>query len=89
MARGSGKSDDLAVVTARRDALLAELAQAEEQVKVAEQAARDAGRPTLLAALGRTKIAAMEKADAKTIADAIGLHGGKVVAERLTSLGAA
>ena len=86
MARNSSKPDDLAAATARRDALAAELAQAEELVRSAEQAARNAGRPVLQAALDRIKIAAMDKADAKVIATAIGEHGGKAVAQHLTTI---
>lgn len=86
MARGANKADDLAAVTARREALLAELAQVEDQVKAAEQAARDAGRPTLQAALDRVKIAAMDKSDARTIAVAIGQHGAKAVAAHLSTI---
>ena len=86
MARNSSKSDDLAAITARREALLAELAKVEEQAKAAEEAARDAGRPVLLAAFDRVKIGNMEKAEAKTIATAISRLGGTVVAEHLASL---
>ena len=85
MARNSPKPDDLAAITARREALLAELAKIDEQAKAAQEAARDAGRPVLLAALDRVKIAAMEKADARTIATAISRLGGSVVAEHLAS----
>lgn len=86
MARPSSKPDDLATIEARRTALLAELAEIDAQVKAAELAARDAGRPALIAALDRVRIAAMEKADAKAIATAIGQHGGKAVAQHLASL---
>ena len=47
MPRSSSKPDDLTVMAARREALLAELAQVDEQVKTAELAARDAGRSVL------------------------------------------
>lgn len=86
MARPALKSDDLATLSARRAALLAELGKVEEQAKAAEETARDAGRPVFLAALERVKIAAMEKADARTIAAAIARHGGKSVAEHVASL---
>lgn len=77
---------DLMAIEARREALRAELAQLDEQAKAVEQAARDAGRPTLLAALDRIKVAALSKAEAKAIADAIGRHGGKAVADYLSKL---
>ncbi|VXD01484.1 hypothetical protein SPHINGOT1_340038 [Sphingomonas sp. T1] len=51
-----------------------------------EQIARDAGRPVLIAALERIKIAAIDKADARAIATAISNHGGKAVANQLASL---
>ncbi len=86
MPRASSKSIDLSSIEARREALRAELAALDEQAKAAELAARDAGRPVLLAALERIKIAAMAKADAKAIASAIGLHGGEAVAQHLASL---
>lgn len=86
MARTSSRPDDLAAITARREALLAELAKVEEQAKAAEEAARNAGRPVLLAALDRVKIAGMEKAEARAIATAISRLGGSAVAEHLASL---
>ena len=80
------KLDDLAAIEARRDALRAELAQLDEQAKTAELAARDAGRPMLLAALEQVKIAGLSKHEARAIANAIGRHGGKAVADHLSSL---
>lgn len=77
---------DLAAIEARREALRTELAHLDEQAKAVEQADRDAGRSTLLAALGRVKIAGLSKNEARTIANAIARHSGKTVAEHLTSL---
>ena len=77
---------ELAAIEARREALRAELAQLDEQAKAAEQTARDAGRPILIAALERVKIAAIDKADARAIATALSNHGGKAVANLLGSL---
>jgi hypothetical protein len=88
MPRVTSKPADLSSIDARREALRAELAALDEQAKAAELAAKDAGRPVLLAALDRIKISAMDKADARSIASAIGLHGGKVVAEHLSTLSA-
>ncbi|EZP56487.1 hypothetical protein [Sphingomonas sp. RIT328] len=85
MARPS-KADQLTAIKARREALAAELAALDERAKAAELAARDAGRPTLLAALERVKIAAIDKADARAIAAAIARHGGKAVAAHLALL---
>lgn len=86
MPRTSTKPASLATITARRNALLAELARVEEQAKAAEEAARDAGRPVLLAALERIKIAAISRSDARTIAAALAARGGKAVAEHLVSI---
>ena len=86
MPRPSSKAIDLSTIEARREALRAELASLDEQAKVAELAARDAGRSVLLAALNRVKIPAMEKADAKAIASALTLHGGAAVAAHLASM---
>lgn len=83
------KLDDLAAIEARRDALRAELAQLENQAKAAEIAARDVGRPTLLAALEQVKIAALSRHEARAIANSIGRHGGKAVADHLSSLSSA
>lgn len=80
------KLDDLAAIEARRDALKAELAQLDDQAKAAELAARDAGRPILLAALEQVKIAALSRHEAKAIASSIGRHGGNAVADHLSSL---
>lgn len=86
MARSSSKPADLSAIEARRESLLAELAALDEQAKAAELAARDAGRPVLMAALDRVKIGKMDKAHARSIASAIGLHGGEIVAQHLAAL---
>ena len=86
MPRATTKPNDLETITARRAALIAELATVDEKLRAAELAARDAGRPTLLAALEKVKIATMDKNDAKGIATALGQHGGSAVARHLSSL---
>lgn len=88
MPRAKAKLDDLATIAARREALLAELAGIDEQARIAKEAARDAGRPVLLAALDRVKIAAIDKADARAIAAALASHGGKAVAAQLAGISA-
>lgn len=55
------KLDTLSSIEARREALRSELAALDEQAKAAEQAARDAGRPILIAALERIRIAGLSK----------------------------
>lgn len=82
------KLDDLHAIQARREALRAELADLDEKAKVAELAARDAGRPTLLAALERVKVSDLSKQEAKAIANAIGQLGAKAVADYLAAYGA-
>jgi hypothetical protein len=86
MPRATSKPDDLEAIAARRAALIEELASVDEKLKAAEMAARDAGRPTLLAALERIKIAAMDKSEAKAIANAIGQYGATAVSQHLASL---
>lgn len=86
MARTAAKPTDLDAIQARKQAILAELAELDEQAKVVELAARDAGRPILLAALDRVKIGAMEKSHARAIAAAIGTHGAGVIAQHLSTI---
>lgn len=86
MPRTAAKPDDLAAINARREALLAQLAEVDEQAKAATEAARDAGRSVLMAALERVKIPALDKADARIIATALATQGGKSVAEHLSTL---
>ncbi|CDO37973.1 hypothetical protein [Novosphingobium sp. KN65.2] len=86
MPRTSPRKNDLAAIQARRAALKAELDDLDRQAKEAEEAARDAGRSVLLAALDRVKIAAMDKADARAIAKAIAAHDASAIALRLAEL---
>jgi hypothetical protein len=86
MPRLASKPDDLAAIETRREALKAELAALDERAREMELAARDAGRPTLLAALERIKIGALDKSEAKVIASAIAKHGGRAVADHLRAL---
>ncbi len=86
MPRATAKSDDLATIEARREALRAQLTVLDERAKAIESATKDAGRPVLMAALDRIKIGAIDKPDARAIASAISEHGGAAVAEHLASL---
>lgn len=86
MPRTSPRKSDLAAIQARRAALKAELDDLDRQAKEAEEAARDAGRSVLLAALDRVKIAAMDKADARAIAKVIAAHDASAIALRLAEL---
>lgn len=80
------KLDNLSAIEARREALRAELTALDEQAKRADEAARDAGRPILLSALERVRIAGLSKQEARTIANAIGQHGGPTIAEYLARI---
>ena len=86
MARTSPKAVDIVTIEAREKALREELAALSEQRKVAELAARDAGRPVLLAALDRVKIPSMDKTDARSIATVISTHGAAAVAKHLATI---
>ena len=79
------KLADLDAIDARRAALRAELADLDDRAKAAEQAARDAGRSTLLGALDRVRIAELSKNDARSIAKASEQYGGKAVAAYLST----
>lgn len=75
------------------DAIRQERVRAEEALasiiareREAEARLLDAGRPVLLGALGKVKIADMGRPDAKVIAEAIARHGGAKVAEALAAL---
>src|SRR3546814_18358465 len=57
-----------------------------EREKEAEAVQRDAGRSALRAALDRVEVGAMERSDARSIAAAIGKHGGAKVAAALADL---
>ncbi|WP_084592323.1 hypothetical protein, partial [Novosphingobium sp. MBES04] len=70
MARPAAKTDDLTAIEARREQLKQELAELNERSKAAALAAKDAGREIFLTALGRVKIPAMDRSQAKVIAKA-------------------
>lgn len=80
------KAADLETIKQERVKAEAALAAIIQREKDAEAAVRDAGRPVLIAALERIKIAAMDRPDAKAIADAIAKHGGAKVAAAVRNL---
>lgn len=80
------KTPDLDAIKQERVKAEAALAAIIQREKDAEAAVRDAGRPALIAALEKIKIASMERSEAKAIADAIGKHGGAKVAAALRQL---
>jgi hypothetical protein len=86
MPRAATRADDLASIERRREALQAELTALDARAKAIETAAKDAGRPVLMAALKRIQVGAVDKADARAIASAIAVHGGSAVAKHMASL---
>jgi len=86
MARPAAKTDDLTAIEARREQLKRELAELDERAKAATLAAKDAGREIFLTALGRVKIPAMDRSQAKVIAKAIEKHGAESIARHLEAL---
>ena len=86
MAKKPTTTTDLTSLQAERTRLEALLADIMEREKAAREAERDAGRPALLAAIGKVKIAALSRPDAKTIAQALANHGGSKVAAALAQL---
>jgi hypothetical protein len=78
MARNNG--GDLDALLQERAALEQKLAGVSEKIKEAEVAQRDAGKPVVIAAINRVKIADMSRDDAKQIANALAKHGGATVA---------
>ncbi len=86
MPRAKKIEGNLEAISAKREALLAELAKVDEAERRAREAERDAGRDVLIGALAKVKIARMERSMATAIAKAIEKHGGAKVAEKLSSL---
>lgn len=86
MPRAKKIEGNLEAISAKKEALLAELAELTEAERRAREAERDAGRDTLIGALGKVKIARMDRSDGTTIAKAIEKHGGAAVAEKLAKL---
>lgn len=86
MPRAKKIEGNLEAISARRAALEAELAQVAVAEKKALEAERDAGRDALIGALGKVKIARMDRSVATAIAKAIEKHGGAKVAEKLAGI---
>jgi ribosomal protein L22 len=86
MGRASKIEGDLAAIATERARLQAKLRDLNDAEKRVQAAERDAGRAVLLAALGKVKIAAMDRKEAKAIAHAIEVMGASAVANVLTSV---
>src|SRR3546814_13412611 len=87
MPRAKKIEGNLDAIAARRAELEAELARVTEAERRAREAERDAGRDVLLAALGKVKIARMERSEATAIAKAIEKDGGKRIGEKVAKAG--
>lgn len=85
MARERNVDRDLAGIAAEKAKLEAQLASLAEREKAAREAARDAGRGVLLAALERVKIPAMDRAEARSLATAIATLGATEALRRLAN----
>lgn len=79
----SPKIDAIQQERSKAEALLADIIKREKE---ALASLADAGRPVLLAALDRVKIADMERSEAKAIATALAKHGGAKVAAALAGI---
>jgi hypothetical protein len=87
MARPKKVGTDLNSICAERARLEAQLAELAARERDAREAARDAGRPVLMSALEKIKIAELTRQDAKVIAGAIAKLGGTEVAKLLQTRG--
>jgi len=83
MARESKFDIDLAGIAAEKAKLEAQLASLAEREKLAREAAKDAGRGVLLAALERVKIPAMDRLEAKALATTVASLGASEALRRL------
>src|SRR3546814_8362704 len=86
MPRAKKIEGNLDAIAERRAELEAELARVTEAERRAREAERDAGRDVLLDALGKVKIARMDRSEATAIAKEIEKHGAKRIAEKLDTL---
>lgn len=86
MPRAKKIEGNLDAITAKREALEAELAEVTKAERRAREAELDAGRDVLLGALAKVKIARMDRSVATAIAKAIDKHGPTKIAEALSAL---
>lgn len=86
MPRAKKIEGNLDAITAKREALEAELAEVTKAERRAREAELDAGRDVLLGALTKVKIARMDRSVATAIAKAIDKHGPTKIAETLSAL---
>ncbi|WCT79256.1 hypothetical protein [Novosphingobium humi] len=87
MAQQKKLENDLAGIAAEKAKLEAQLVALAEREKATREAALDAGRGFLLAALERVKIPAMNRVEAKALAAAITRLGASEALRRLAREG--
>lgn len=87
MAQQKKLQSDLAGIAAEKAKLEAQLAALAEREKVTREAALDAGRGFLLAALERVKIPAMDRVEARALATAVAGLGASEALRRLAREG--
>jgi len=87
MAQQKKLENDLAGIAAEKAKLEAQLAALAAREKVAREAALDAGRGFLLAALERVKIPSMDRVEAKALATAVTSLGASEALRRLAKEG--
>lgn len=88
MARVRKIGGDLDAIASEKAKLQQRMAELDAAEKAAREAQRDAGRGVLLAALDRVRIGAMDRAQARDIATAIGKLGAGELVRRIGGVAA-
>jgi high-affinity Fe2+/Pb2+ permease len=83
MARARNTDGDLDAIASERAKLQQRMAELDAAEKAAREAQRDAGRGVFLAALDKVKIGAMDRAQARGLAAAIGKHDAAELLRRI------
>ena len=83
MARARNTGGDLEAIASERAKLQQRMAELDVAERAAREAQRDAGRAVFLAALEKVKIGAMDRAQARDLAAAIGKHDAAELLRRI------
>lgn len=83
MARARNTGGDLDAIASERAKLQQRMAELDAAERAAREAQRDAGRGVFLAALDKVKIGAMDRAQARGLAAAIGKHDAAELLRRI------
>ena len=83
MARARNTGGDLEAIASERAKLQQRMAELDAAERAAREAQRDAGRAVFLAALEKVKIGAMDRAQARGLATAIGKHDAAELLRRI------